>query len=192
MRGEETVALLSHRPGLFADGEGAAEVAGAARLALDNERLQAEARAKLEDLRAARARVVAAGDTGRRRLERDLHDGAQPRLVALLLATALTAPATGSVPTTGSTSCRPKSSWPSRSCGRSLRARPALLGAEGLAVALQELSEESSSPLELTAVTTERFESRLETTAYFVVAEAIRIAAPGGSRSAPSATRPAW
>ena len=179
VRGEETVALLLHRPGLFADGEVPAEVAGAARLALDNERLQAEARAKLGDLRAARARVVAAGDTARRRLERDLHDGAQPRLVALLLATAL---------------------HRSRQDGTDHRvdelqaelevavdelrqiaqgAFPALLGTEGLAVALQELSEESSSPLELTAVTAERFESRLETTAYFVVAEAIRLAAPG-------------
>ena len=57
------------------------EVAAAARLTLDNERLQAELRVQEADLRASRARVIAAGDGERRRLERDLHDGAQQRLV---------------------------------------------------------------------------------------------------------------
>src|SRR5215212_1343885 len=55
----------------------------AATLALENERLAAELRARYDDLRAASARVVTAGDAARRRLERDLHDGAQQRLVSL-------------------------------------------------------------------------------------------------------------
>jgi signal transduction histidine kinase len=59
------------------------EVASAARLALENERLQAETRAQLEELRASRARIIETGDTERRRLERDLHDGAQQRLMAI-------------------------------------------------------------------------------------------------------------
>jgi signal transduction histidine kinase len=57
----------------------------AAALALENQRLSAELRARIEDLRASRARIVEAGDAERRRLERDLHDGAQSRLVALAM-----------------------------------------------------------------------------------------------------------
>ena len=87
VRGGESVALLSHRPGLLDDPDLTDEVAAAARLALENERLQAETRAQLEHLRTSRARVVAEGDAERRRLERDLHDGAQQRLVGLSLAT---------------------------------------------------------------------------------------------------------
>src|SRR5438445_10459604 len=55
----------------------------AVRLGLENERLQAEALHQLEELRASQARIVETGDDERRRLERDLHDGAQQRLLAL-------------------------------------------------------------------------------------------------------------
>ena len=71
--------VLRDDPGLVA-----AAVA-AVRLAVENERLQAEVRAQLEDVQASRARIVEAQDTERRRLERDLHDGAQQRLVSLQL-----------------------------------------------------------------------------------------------------------
>ena len=60
-------------------------VGAAAALALENERLDAELRARLEELRASRTRIVEAGVAERRRLERDLHDGAQQRLVSLAL-----------------------------------------------------------------------------------------------------------
>jgi signal transduction histidine kinase len=60
-------------------------VGAAGRLALENARLQAQLRAQLAEVRASRARIVDAGDTERRRIERDLHDGAQQRLVSLLL-----------------------------------------------------------------------------------------------------------
>jgi signal transduction histidine kinase len=59
------------------------ELGSAVRLGLENERLQAEALAHLAELRASRARIVATGEAERRRLERDLHDGAQQRLLAL-------------------------------------------------------------------------------------------------------------
>jgi signal transduction histidine kinase len=55
-------------------------------LALEHERLHADLRARLEDLRASRACIVEAGDAERRRLERNLHDGGQQRLVFVLLA----------------------------------------------------------------------------------------------------------
>ena len=59
------------------------EIGPATRLAVDNERLRATVLAQLEDLRSSRARIVEAGDSARRRIERDLHDGAQQRLLTL-------------------------------------------------------------------------------------------------------------
>jgi signal transduction histidine kinase len=76
---------IGHRPQALDDSELVAEIARAARPALERERLEAEIRAQLHELRASRARIVAAADAERRRLERDLHDGAQQRLVALAL-----------------------------------------------------------------------------------------------------------
>ena len=82
-RGGTQVAALVHDPSLSDEPELVGAVASAAGIALENERLQADLRARLSDLRASRARIVEAGDTARRKLERDLHDGAQQRLVSL-------------------------------------------------------------------------------------------------------------
>jgi signal transduction histidine kinase len=84
-RGAEHVAALVHDPALDDEPELREAVAAAAGLALENGRLQVELRARLEDLQGSRARLVEAGDAERRRLERNLHDGAQQRLVALAL-----------------------------------------------------------------------------------------------------------
>ena len=81
--GGRELAALVHRPGLFEDPALAAEVADAARLALEHERLNAIRRNQLERLRASRARIVATADAERRLLERDLHDGAQQRLASV-------------------------------------------------------------------------------------------------------------
>ena len=80
---EGPLAALVHDAALREDPGLIDAVAGAARLALDNERLKAEVRAQLEVVSESRARIVAAGDDARRRIERDLHDGAQQRLVSL-------------------------------------------------------------------------------------------------------------
>ncbi len=66
----------------------------AARLPLDNERLSAQARAQVAELAASQLRIIEAGEAERRRLERDLHDGAQQRLVALMLTLRLAASTT--------------------------------------------------------------------------------------------------
>src|SRR5262249_4129660 len=79
------LAVLAHRQGVLDDDGLVDEVAATARLALESGRREAEVRARLEALRRSRARIVAAGDAERRRLERDLHDGAQQRLVGLAL-----------------------------------------------------------------------------------------------------------
>ena len=98
-RDGQTVAQLVHRAGLL-DDRAVEEVVAATRLGLESERLQAEVLAHLEDLRASRARIVATGDAERRRLERDLHDGAQQRLVGLSLALRLARTGLGGDPNT--------------------------------------------------------------------------------------------
>jgi signal transduction histidine kinase len=80
LRDGRRIAVVSHTAAL-PDLE--SELGAAVRLALENERLQAEVLAQLDQLRASRVRIVEAGDAERRRLERDLHDGAQQRLLAL-------------------------------------------------------------------------------------------------------------
>jgi signal transduction histidine kinase len=76
-------ALLVYDASLDDDPDLVAAASAATGMALEQERLEAESSARLADLQASRARLVAAGDAERRRLERDLHDGAQQRLVAL-------------------------------------------------------------------------------------------------------------
>jgi signal transduction histidine kinase len=76
---------LVHDAALREEPELLSAVAAAARLALHNERLADEVRAQLDEVAASRERLVTAGDAERRRLERDLHDGAQQRLIALAL-----------------------------------------------------------------------------------------------------------
>jgi signal transduction histidine kinase len=79
-------AVLVHDDELRHEPEPVRVAAAAANLALEHSRLQAEIQAQLEQVRASRARIVEAGDTARRRLDRDLHDGAKQRLVTLSLA----------------------------------------------------------------------------------------------------------
>ena len=79
----DRLAVLIHDRDLLDQPRLLESVGSAARLALENERLQAQLRAQLVELRESRARIVKAGDEERRRLERDLHDGAQQRLLAL-------------------------------------------------------------------------------------------------------------
>ena len=79
------MAALIHDSSLLEEPELVRAAGAAARLALENARLQAETRAQLVQVRESRVRIVAAADEERRRIERDLHDGAQQRLVALAL-----------------------------------------------------------------------------------------------------------
>jgi signal transduction histidine kinase len=79
------VAAIVHDAELDASPELVSAAASAAALAIDNERLKAELRARVEELRVSRLRIVEAADDARRRIERDLHDGAQQQLVSLAL-----------------------------------------------------------------------------------------------------------
>ena len=179
VRGGQQVAFLSHRPGLFAEPALAEEVAATARLALENERLQAEARAQLEDLRASRARIVRSGDAERRRLVRDLHDGAQQRLVTLALALRLarTRPGAGLDPALAGRIDEAEDEL--RAALADLRELaqgiiPVILAEEGLAAAVEALAEAVPVPMEIIALPHERLGPPVEAAAYFVVSEAVR------------------
>ena len=148
-----------------------------ASLALQHSRLQAEVEAQLDQVRASRARIVEAGDTARRRLERDLHDGAQQRLVTLSLALAMARDlATGADPELES--LLDSASKEAREALVELRElargiHPAVLTETGLNGALQALIERSPIAITLTAVPAERLPASIEATAYFVVCEAL-------------------
>ena len=179
VRGGQQVALLSHRPGLFAEPALAEEVAATARLALDNERLQAEARSQLEDLRASRGRIVQSGDAARRRLVRDLHDGAQQRLVTLSLALRLARTRLGRDPELALAERIDQAEAELRAALADLRELaqgifPVILAEEGLSAAVEALAEAVPVPLEITTLPDERLGSSVEVAAYFVVSEAVR------------------
>src|SRR5919201_1191175 len=92
------VAALVHDATLGDEPDLVEAVGAAAGLAFENERLQADLRMRLEDLRASRARIVDAADEERRRLERNLHDGTQQRLVSVSMALGLAESKLGSEP----------------------------------------------------------------------------------------------
>jgi signal transduction histidine kinase len=184
VRGGRQVALLSHRPGLLTEPALAGEVAAAARLVLENERLRAETLSQLEDLHASRRRIVQAGDAARRRLGRDLHDGAQQRLVTLALALRLAATRLGPGLDAAQAQRVNQAEAELRAALADLRELaqgifPAMLAEEGLATAIEALAEAVPVLLTITALPGERFGASVEAAAYFVVAETVRQNAAG-------------
>jgi signal transduction histidine kinase len=173
---EAPVAALMHDPLLLERG-GLLEAAGAAaRLALENERLQAELRVQLAELRASRARIVQAGDEERRRLERNLHDGAQQRLLGLGLALQLArskvgAEANGAGELLGEAEDELRRALDElRELARGIH--PAILTDQGLGAAVRSLAERSTVPVAL-VVPDERLGEPIEAAAYFLVSESL-------------------
>jgi signal transduction histidine kinase len=174
---EAPVAALVHDPALL-ERPGLLQAAGAAaRLALENERLQAELRAQLVELRASRARIVSAGDAERRRLERDLHDGAQQRLLSLGLALQLVRAelgpgANGAATLLGEAEIELTAALDElRELAQGIH--PAVLTEHGLGPALKTLAARSPLPVEITHVPDQRLPAPVEAAAYFVVSEAL-------------------
>jgi signal transduction histidine kinase len=148
----------------------------AAALALRNERLDAELRARYEELRASRSRLVAAGDAARRRIERDLHDGAQQHLVslALTLRLARSAAEPGSTTATlldGAIDELKHGLAELRELARGIH--PAVLTERGLEPALAGLAARAPVPVTVSAELDERLPPQMESAAYFLVSEAL-------------------
>lgn len=185
-RGGQQVVLVGHDAALLEGPALERELGAAARVAVENERLQAEVLAQLDDLRASRTRIVVAGDAARRQLERDLHDGAQQRLVALSYDLRL---ARSSAATDGDddlVSDLDTAIAQTQGALAELRELaqgiyPAILAEAGLAVALHAVAESARLPLELRLVTTERFDAAVEAAAYVTVTDAIADAVARGA-----------
>ena len=174
-RGGVAVAALIHDRSLENDPTLVAVVAGAAALAIENERLQADVRARLAEVTELRARLVTVADQERRRLERDLHDGAQQRLVALALTLSRAGERVDERP--GET--RELLADGERQLRKALEElrrlaagiRPAILSDAGLDAALESLAEDAPVPVTLRATVDCRLPDQVEAAAYFAVCE---------------------
>jgi len=173
--GGRRVAAIIHDAELEARPELVEAAAAGAVLALENERLKADLRARLEDLRASRKRIVEASLEARKQIERDLHDGAQQQLVSLSVDLQLLRTRIGDESTRELVdAARAKlveALAELREFARGIH--PALLTDRGLAPALEALAQRSPLPVELELELEQRPGSSLEAAAYFVAAEAL-------------------
>jgi signal transduction histidine kinase len=150
----------------------------AAGLVLDNQRLTAELEQRLAEVRASRARLVAAGDEERRRLERDLHDGAQQRLVSVVLLLRMAGrqygdalPAEVRALLAGTVDELQRAITELRELARGIR--PAILTEAGLGAAVRSLADRIPMEVALSVGEVPRLDAAVEATAYFVTSEAL-------------------
>jgi signal transduction histidine kinase len=175
--GEWVAAIV--QDAVVADGQGGwlEAIGAAASLALENERLDAELRSKVEELRASRRRMLSIGLEERRRLERDLHDGAQQRLVSMALNMRLARtrlrddPASAERLLDGAGDELESALGELRELARGIH--PAVLSDRGLGTALETLAARAPLPVELGRLPRERLPEAVELAAYFVVSEAL-------------------
>lgn len=184
--GDPPVAILFHDPELAEQRDLLGAAGAAARLALDNARLNAEVRAQLTEIRAASQRVVAAADAERQRLERDLHDGAQQRLLGVGMALGSLRQRLGDADQEMVNELEDEL----RVAIRELRdiahgIRPAVLTDQGLAPALAGLARQCAIPVVLDVHVPHRLDPSVEATAYYIVSEALQnVAKHSGATSA--------
>jgi signal transduction histidine kinase len=191
----QPVAALIHDPALEHNPRLVESACAAAGLALQNERLQAELRARLVELQASRTRLVEATDAERRRIERDLHDGTQQRLVWIAMSLGLL----DSKLPTNVAQAKPIVTDTREALAAALaelRAlthgiHPAILTERGLGAALDELCHRSALTAHLRLFLDGRLPAPVETAAYYVVSEALTNAAKhsGASEVRVAATR---
>jgi signal transduction histidine kinase len=170
------VAALIHDRALKNEPELLHAVSAAAGIALENGRLHAELRARVEELRGSRARIVDAGQTERKRLERNLHDGAQQRLIALSLELGLWEDELD-----GDSASTERVQQARREIATSLEElrdiarglHPAVVSGHGLKVALEQLAARGPVPVSLTVDVGTRLPERLEVAAFYVVSESL-------------------
>ena len=172
----QPVAALVHDPGLRDDPDLVAAAGAAARLALENARLHAEVRAQLAEVRRSRARIVSAADAERRRIERDLHDGAQQRLVALALGLKMAQRKQTADPEVdrviaGAVDELQAAIGELRELARGIH--PAVLTKHGLRPALESLAERTPVPVEIASAPSERLPPEIEAAAYYLACEGV-------------------
>jgi signal transduction histidine kinase len=171
------LAVVIHDESLTEERDLVRAAGGAAALTLENERLAAELRARIEELRASRTRIVRAGDEERRRLERDLHDGAQQRLVAVALNLKFARASFDLDPDAAlsliddAVKELTEATAELRELARGIH--PAILTDRGLNAAVNALADRASVPVDVGALPAERLAAPIESTAYFVIAEAL-------------------
>lgn len=173
----EPLAAIVHDPSLLEEPRLVRAAGAAARLALENAQLQAETRAQLAQVKESRIRIVTAADEERRRIERDLHDGAQQRLAALAVQLRTAQRRLDSRDDPEVNALLDSAVAELQAANEELRelvrgVYPAILTEEGLAAALESLALRSPFPLDLD-VLEGRFSPRVEATAYFVACEGL-------------------
>jgi signal transduction histidine kinase len=179
VRDGREIAVILHADHLLSDPGVIEDASTAARLAVENEQLQAEVSAQMSEIRASCARIVEAADAERKRLERDLHDGAQQRLVGLSLGLRLLRNEAERDGRSDAIPALEHGDGQLRQALAELREvahgiYPAVLADEGLAAALETLAERLPPSLRLGNLLEERFSAPVETAAYFAAAEIVR------------------
>lgn len=164
-------------------------VSAAAGLAMENERLHAEVLVRLEDVRASRLRIVEAADAARRQVERDLHDGAQQRLVSLALAVGMARVHLGAAPDPAVGALLRQASDEAALALRELRdlgrgLNPSVLSEGGLAAAVESLAERCTTPVDLDVDLEGPVPAPVEVAAYYVVSESLANVAKHAQASA--------
>ena len=170
------LAALVHSRSLEDEPELLDAVSAAAGMALENGHLQAELHARLEELRGSRERVIEAGQRERQRLERNLHDGAQQRLIALSLDLRMLEQRVGDDPEARAQLDQAREEIAAsldelRDVAHGLH--PAVVSGHGLAVALESLAARAPVPVRLTMDLDERVDEQVEVAAYYVVSESL-------------------
>jgi signal transduction histidine kinase len=170
------VAALIHDVSLRDEPELVSAACTAAGIALENERLQADLRARLEELRGSRRRVIEAADAERQRLERNLHDGAQQRLATLSLELAMLEELLGSYPEARDLLEQAQNNLADsldelRELAQGIH--PAVLTDHGLGVALEALAKRSPVPVRVGVRLDERLPERIEVAAYYLITECL-------------------
>jgi signal transduction histidine kinase len=170
------VAALVHDVSLRNEPELVSAACTAAGIALENERLQADLRSRLEELKESRLRVIEAADAERRRLERNLHDGAQQGLATLAVELAMLDDLLESHPEARQLLEKAQDDLADsleelRELARGIH--PAVLTDHGLAVALDALAERTALPIRLEVELEERLPEPIEVAGYYVIAECL-------------------
>jgi signal transduction histidine kinase len=170
------VAALIHDGALDDEPQLLDAVGAAAEISLENGRLHAELRARLEELKGSRARLLDAGHRERQTLERNLHDGAQQRLIALSLELNMLEQKLGDRPELQSRLDAARREIATtleelRDVARGLH--PAVLSGHGLAVALESIAARAPLPVRLTVDLDARLPDRVEVAAFYVVSESL-------------------